>query len=122
MLRKVGAALRYPPVFWKTFFYICRVMSRQPRPAYTLWRALRGRVRGINLVLHNFMSAEEMAGPREERVQKRLAACSFRGAVRRGGEWQAVPMCEMNTAYRSDLYAAQVAADPAEAEPATRRA
>ncbi len=73
-----------------------------------MWRLLQGRVRGFNVVLHNFMSAAEVAKPRSDVVEKRLVACSFRGAVRRDGKWVAVSMCEMNAEERANLYAAQV--------------
>lgn len=69
--------------------------------------ALRGRVRPFNVVMHNFMSAEEVRSNTDE-VQQRLAACSFRGAVLRDGDWQAVPMCSMNVDEREVHYAEQI--------------
>ncbi|MCZ6669529.1 MAG: hypothetical protein O6947_00685, partial [Acidobacteria bacterium] len=38
-------------------------------------------------------------------VEKRLTACAFRGAYRRNGQWEAVPMCEMNANFREAQYA-----------------
>ena len=67
----------------------------------------RGRVRGLNIVMHNFMDAAEAAsGDRE--VEERLVACSFRGAVKREGDWVAVPMCSMNAEEREQIYAEQI--------------
>ncbi len=70
---------------------------------------MRGRAFGINIVLHNFMNACDLAETHSEVVQKRLSACTFRGALKRGEDWIAVPMCTMNTEYREGIYAEQIA-------------
>ena len=54
--------------------------------------------------MHNFLHASELQEPRSETVQKRLAACSFRGAVRQGDGWEVVPMCEINAGQREEIY------------------
>ena len=110
VLRKLGAALRNPSVFWHTLRYLMKRLRRDGGGAELLSHVVRGQVRGLNVVLHNFMSVADMQRPRTEVVEKRLAACMFRGAVHRDGEWTAVPMCEMNVGVREGLYADQIAA------------
>jgi len=73
------------------------------------WALARGRARGLNVVMHNFMGRDELATPQSLEVRERLAACSFRGAVRTPGGWEAVPMCSMNAGPREALYAARIA-------------
>lgn len=71
--------------------------------------AVRGRAAPLNVVMHNFMSAEDVAEPRSQEVEDRLAACSFRGAVRTSdGSWRAVSMCEMNSLEREGIYDDQI--------------
>ncbi len=55
------------------------------------------------------MSADEVRSPRSAVTEQRLAACAFRGSVRRNGVWKAVPMCAMNVNEREELYAAAIA-------------
>lgn len=74
-----------------------------------LRRVARGDARFLNVVIHNFMG-EQMVAEGGEVVEKRLAACSLRGAVRRGDGWEAVPMCAMNSGEREALYDDQIAA------------
>ncbi len=107
-LRKLTLLARHPSILWRTLGYTRYRLRQECLGPGVLWRLLRGRVRGFNIVLHNFMSAAEMAEPRSDVVEKRLVACSFRGAVRRDGKWVAVSMCEMNAEERTNLYAAQI--------------
>lgn len=41
-----------------------------------LWALLRGRARGLNLVMHNFMSAHELAQSRDQVARERPLAHS----------------------------------------------
>ena len=109
-LRKVSIALRHPSVFWKIFRYVLSRLRREGKGGDILRHALSGRARGLNVVLHNFMSASDVEQPRDQVVEKRLAACVFRGAARRNGKWIEVPMCEMNVDYRNEIYAQQIRA------------
>lgn len=110
VLRKLSAALHNPSVFWHTLRYAIGFLRREGGAADLLSHALRGKVGGLNVVLHNFMSHADMQRPRSEVVEKRLRACVFRGAVMHHGEWTAIPMCEMNGEYREPLYANRIAA------------
>jgi len=54
------------------------------------------------------MEASRVANaPSDPVTQARLEACVFKGAVknRASGEWEAAPMCAMNQARWSELYA-----------------
>jgi hypothetical protein len=67
-----------------------------------------GRAHTINIGTHNFMDASQVARAASEPVTRaRLDSCVFKGAVknRTTGEWEAVPMCAMNQARWSELYA-----------------
>lgn len=85
-------------------------LRRDGGAAELLSHVVRGQVRGLNVAMHNFMSAADVRRPRTEVVEERLAACLFRGAVLRDGAWTAVPMCEMNAEVRERLYADQITA------------
>ena len=64
----------------------------------------------INIGTHNFMDAGRVAQAASDPLtQARLDACVFKGAERNRatGEWEAVPMCSMNSRW-SGLYAEQL--------------
>lgn len=109
-VRRLAIIARRPGILWQTVRYARAVQRREGLSLSQVLRILvSGRFRVLGVVQHNFMSAGEVSAPRSELVEKRLAACSFRGAVRRGEEWVAVPMCAMNGEQRKDLYARQIA-------------
>ncbi len=109
LLRKLAVLARHPGFLRRLAAYARHRLRAEGLGAGLLWQAARGRVGGFNVVLHNFMSERQLAAGGEE-VEKRLRACSFRGAVRQGDDWVAVPMCEMNVRQREELYARQIAA------------
>ena len=74
-----------------------------------------GRSRPISLVMHNFMSTAELAAPQSQVVEDRLAACSFKGAVKQNGDWVVVPMCSMNGVERERIYDDQIDAAQSDA-------
>ncbi|HRC84401.1 MAG TPA: hypothetical protein PK413_02185 [Thermoanaerobaculia bacterium] len=105
--RKVGVILRHPEILAKTARYALERMRQEGLGPSLLARYAAGQVGGLNIVLHNFMSADQVAAG-EGATRERLAACSFRGAVERDGVWQAVPMCEMNALEREELYRQEI--------------
>ncbi len=111
-LRRLGLVLRHPASLWRIAKYAVFVARRDGVGLAQLARVLAGRAdfRVLSVVQHNFMSAAEIAEPRSEQVEQRLAGCSFRGAVRRGDDWVDVPMCAMNAVEREDLYNVQIGA------------
>ena len=61
----------------------------------------------LNIIQHNFMDAETVQSG-DTITEERLAGCSFRGAAKRNGDWVAVPMCEINSGPREELYALEI--------------
>ena len=69
-----------------------------------------GQVHTLGVGMHNFMDAATVARADEDAcVRARLDACVFKGAVRENGGWVAVPMCKMNEAKWSEVYAQRLA-------------
>ena len=59
----------------------------------------------LGVGMHNFMDAKKVAQADTDPVVKaRLDSCVFKGAVKRNGEWVAVPMCSMNQQTWSEVY------------------
>ncbi len=108
-VRRLAIIARRPQILWQTAVYARAVLRREGlSPGQLLRTLIAGRFRVLGVVQHNFMDAQEVEAPRSETVAQRLAACSFRGAIRRGEEWTAVPMCTMNVEQREDLYADRI--------------
>ena len=62
---------------------------------------------------HNFMHAKQVANADSDLVVRaRLDSCVFKGAVKRNGEWDTVPMCAMNEKVWGEIYDARLR-DPA---------
>ena len=81
-------------------YLFSRKASRQ-----TLLSILRGRVHTFGIGMHNFMDAKQVASADVDTiVRARLDSCVFKGAVKRNGEWEAVPMCAMNEKVWSEIY------------------
>ena len=102
-LRRLSLLARNPGFLPATLAFAWRFLRREGLGLGWVARALTGKVRALNLVMHNFMSVEEVlrGGPE---VESRLAACSFRGAIRRDDRWEDVPMCSLNALERERLY------------------
>jgi len=77
-----------------------------PRFSFRMWRSLlTGKAHTVGIGIHNFMDAEEVARAEDDPViRARLDACVFKGAIREGNEWKAVPMCSMNQAKWAQVY------------------
>jgi hypothetical protein len=108
--KKTGVVLRNPWATAKLIGSARRQLGQENLGLSVLWELLRGRAKGLNLIMHNFMSTAQLAHPRDDVTRDRLAACSFRGAIWRNGKWLAEPMCTMNVEHRESLYAQQIAA------------
>lgn len=107
-LRKVGALIGRPGFVYYLLRFGAHLFRREGLTPDMLWSALTGNAKGFNIVMHNFMDDEQLSGDRSETVKERLKACSFRGAVNRGGKWEEVPMCEMNASIRPDIYKSKI--------------
>ena len=79
----LGLLLRDPMFLLAAARYLRHRARRDGMNWRFWWHVLRGRVRGINVVMHNFMDADAIRGD-DAGTRQRLQACSFRGAVRVG--------------------------------------
>ncbi|MEM1179661.1 MAG: radical SAM protein [Acidobacteriota bacterium] len=121
VLRRIGIIARHPTAPISALRYVNQALRQSDLGWLDLIRAAAGgRLGWLNIVQHNFMSAEEVrrGGPE---VERRLDACSFRGAVEREDGWHAVPMCSLNTDERESIYDRQIA-KAAERSAAPKRA
>jgi hypothetical protein len=74
---------------------------------------IAGRAHTLGVGTHNFMDAAQVGRADSDPVIKaRLDSCVFKGAVKRNGQWEAVPMCAMNEKVWSEVYDARLR-DPA---------
>ncbi len=106
-VQRLSLVLRHPSILWRTGHYAAVRARSEGLGVRFLIDAIRGRVGTLNIVLHNFMSAAAVIEG-SETVQRRLTACSFRGAVKKDGRWEAVPMCTMNALERESIYQWQI--------------
>lgn len=106
--RVAGAFARHPRLALRSIMRVSALVASGKIPWPFLWALGGGRAHTINIGTHNFMDAAQVAqAPNDPLTQARLDACVFKGAVKnRGtGQWEAVPMCSMNQARWSELYA-----------------
>jgi hypothetical protein len=116
--RLLGVLTQNPGFFARAVAYLAQHIGRGRLPAHLLMDALRGKAHTLGVGMHNFMDAAMVARAEEDPVIKsRLDSCVFKGAVKQDGEWVAVPMCKMNEAKWSEVYAKRLAV--AGAEPKT---
>ena len=96
----------------KALSRLFRYMTSRNAPPEILRSLLRGQVHTVGVGMHNFMDAAQVANaPNDPVVQARLDSCVFKGAVKRNGVWEAVPMCSMNQQTWSEVYDARLS-DP----------
>jgi hypothetical protein len=93
-----------PKLLFNLLQFLGDLYKNQGLSTAMVYALLTGRAKGFNIVMHNFIDAEEVIKPSCQNTRDRLAACSFRGAIERDGHWIPVPMCEVNAEIRPDLY------------------
>ncbi len=108
MAQKLGALIRRPVVIIRSLVYLWHMLKNGDLTGAFIWAGMRGQVRGVNLVMHNFMNQSDLQHPLGETAIQRLEACVFKGVVRRNGEWEAVSMCEMNANIRPEIYRQEI--------------
>ncbi len=104
LLQKIGGLIRRPSVVLWSVLYAAELAYKRELSLAFAFALLRGKAKGFNLVMHNFMSDGQIAQPQSATVKQRLDACAFKGVVKQHGQWQAVSMCEMNASVRPALY------------------
>ena len=107
--RLLGVLLQHPALAAKALYQLGRYMTSRNAPPEILRSLLRGQVHTVGVGMHNFMDAAQVAdADRDPVVRARLDSCVFKGAVKRNGEWVAVPMCSMNQQTWSEVYEARL--------------
>ena len=103
--RLAGVLFQHPLLAAKLLFRMTKYLSSRKAPPEILRSLVHGRVHTLGVGMHNFMDAKMVARAESDPVVKaRLDSCVFKGAVKRNGEWQAVPMCSMNQQTWSEVY------------------
>lgn len=111
--RVLGVLLQNPGLLFRLGTYIFSEWVSGRLPTAVVLAAMRGRAHTVGIGIHNFMDASMVARADSDPVIKaRLDACVFKGAVKKDGQWEAVPMCSMNQATWSRIYDER-ARDPA---------
>lgn len=103
--RLAGILFKNPGFIFRGFGAILSLLRNGLIPKEMLRAIFKGQVHTMNIGIHNFMDASQVANADHDPVIKcRLDACVFKGAVKRNGEWEAVPMCSMNQKAWGEVY------------------
>ncbi len=103
--RLAGVLFQHPLLAVKLLTRMVRYLSSRKAPPEILQSLLRGKVHTLGVGMHNFMDAKMVARAGEDpTIKARLDSCVFKGAVKRDGKWEAVPMCSMNQQTWSEVY------------------
>ena len=107
--RLAGVLFQHPLLAARLVYQLVRYFISRKAPREIFRSLLRGRVHTVGIGMHNFMSASQVANAHQDPVVRaRLDSCVFKGAVKRNGEWMAVPMCSMNQQTWSEVYDARL--------------
>ncbi|MGI9086907.1 MAG: hypothetical protein ACR2HH_04060 [Chthoniobacterales bacterium] len=107
--RLAGILWQNPRLMLRVIFQMWRYIGSRKAPPEILRSLVRGKVHTIGVGMHNFMDAKQVAQADSDPVTKaRLDSCVFKGAVKRNGQWEAVPMCSMNQQTWSEVYDARL--------------
>ena len=99
LINKIVVFLKTPSIVIHFFNYAGSILKQESNRLSLLKSAIYGDVGAFKIVMHNFIDAKELENP-DKITQAKLDACSFRGAIKVKGDWQAVPMCLTNSKYR----------------------
>lgn len=103
--RLAGVLFQHPLLAVKLVAKLLRYVTSRKAPPEIFRSLLRGQVHTLGVGMHNFMDAKQVAAADTDPViRARLDSCVFKGAVKRNGEWVAVPMCSMNQQTWSEVY------------------
>ena len=100
-----GVLFQHPILSARIVSQMLRYFTSRNAPREILQSLVRGQVHTLGVGMHNFMDAKQVAQADSDPVIKaRLDSCVFKGAVKRNGEWEAVPMCSMNQQTWAEVY------------------
>jgi hypothetical protein len=103
--RVFGALVQHPWLMLRLFGHAFRLALSGQVPLEFIRALLTGRAHTVGTGIHNFMDANQVASADHDPVVRaRLDSCVFKGAVKRNGKWEAVPMCAMNESKWSEVY------------------
>ena len=103
--RLAGVLFQHPLLATRVVTQMLRYVTSRKAPREIFQSLLRGQVHTLGVGMHNFMDAAQVARADHDPVIKaRLDSCVFKGAVKRNGKWEAVPMCSMNQQTWSEVY------------------
>jgi hypothetical protein len=107
--RLAGVLFKNPVLIARVATQMFRYLTSRNAPREIFQSLLRGQVHTLGVGMHNFMDAKQVAMADTDPVIKaRLDSCVFKGAVKRNGKWEAVPMCSMNQQTWSQVYDARL--------------
>jgi hypothetical protein len=105
LYRLAGVVFKNPLLLARVMTQMTRYLTSRKAPREIFRALLRGQVHTLGVGMHNFMGSEKVARAATDPVIKaRLDSCVFKGAVKRNGNWEAVPMCAMNQQTWSEVY------------------
>jgi len=103
--RLAGVLFKNPILIARVAAQLTRYLTSRNAPSEMFRSLLRGKVHTLGVGMHNFMGSEKVSRAATDPVIKaRLDSCVFKGAVKRNGAWEAVPMCAMNQQTWSEVY------------------
>jgi len=103
--RLAGVLFKNPVLIARVAATMVRYLGSRNAPREIFRSLLRGKVHTLGVGMHNFMGSEKVASaPTDPVIRARLDSCVFKGAVKRNGQWEAVPMCAMNQQTWSEVY------------------
>ncbi len=103
--RLAGVLFQHPVLAAKVVTQMLRYVTSRKAPREIFQSLVHGEVHTLGVGMHNFMDAKQVARADIDPVIKaRLDSCVFKGAVKRNGKWEAVPMCSMNQQTWSEVY------------------
>ncbi|HEV3410757.1 MAG TPA: hypothetical protein VG095_10715 [Chthoniobacterales bacterium] len=107
--RMLGLFAQNPGLIGRILAHALRLAVNGEVPLEFTRALLTGRVHVLGVGIHNFMDAKQVAQrDSDPLVRARLDSCVFKGAVKRNGQWEAVPMCAMNQQTWSEVYDARL--------------
>jgi hypothetical protein len=103
--RLAGVLFQHPLLALQLAFQMTKYFSSRQAAWEVVGSVLRGQVHTLGVGMHNFMDAAQVQrADRDPVIRARLDSCVFKGAVKRDGEWVAVPMCSMNQETWAKVY------------------
>ncbi|MBA2623898.1 MAG: hypothetical protein H0U88_09830, partial [Chthoniobacterales bacterium] len=103
--RLAGVLFQHPILAIRLVLQMLRYVTSRKAPREIFQSLVRGQVHTLGVGMHNFMDAKQVAlADTDPVIKARLDSCVFKGAVKRNGQWEAIPMCSMNQQTWVEVY------------------